>query len=199
MDSTRLPGKVLLPLNDHGDCSLDFISKAIGKSSLRNKAILATTSRPVDEPIAQHAKTLGLRVFRGNTLDLVKRHYEAAKCNDLAWQIRLTADCPFVTAKLIDGCIDQFRISPSKNTDLFSTKTIFPSGLDLEFIRTNALIKNHPIMSISEREHLTKFFYLHRPNRIKYFKNFDPGNVLSQTYLLDTHNDLLLIKRALAK
>ena len=60
-------------------------------------------------------------------------------------------------------------------------------------------MQNHASMSDSEKEHLTKFFYDHHPDRVKYFESFDPVNVTSETYLLDTREDLLMIKRALAE
>ena len=81
------------------------------------------------------------------------------------WQIRITADCPLITpAILMDACINLKSVA-MKTIDLYTTKTRFEPGLDLEFIRTSALKTHHTEMSALEREHLTMFFYNKLMNR----------------------------------
>ena len=197
LDSTRLPGKVLTPLDHRGNCSIDLILNAVKQSQIRDNIVIATTNRPLDEPIENHVRALGVSIFKGATNDLVQRHYQAGIYFGFDWQIRITADCPLITPALIDGCLHQFKVGCDETIDLYTTKTRFEPGLDLEFIRTSALKTHHTEMSALEREHLTMFFYNKLMNRVKFFRTFDPRNLNSETFLLDTRHDLDCIKKAL--
>ena len=115
--STRLPGKALLPLQ--GVPMLTFLLRRL--QGLQSGAvILATTDLPVDDELATLATREKIGVFRGSESDLVARYVGAAKQFGLDTVARVTADCPFVDAELVDWCatraveFDHFDVATTK-------------------------------------------------------------------------------------
>jgi spore coat polysaccharide biosynthesis protein SpsF len=101
-------------------------------------------------------------VFRGSESDLVARYVGAAAQFGLESVARVTADCPFVNAELVDWCLA--RAAEFDLFDLATTKGQFPVGLDVEIYRaeTMAMIDAKAPLSPAHREHLTLYFYDHR-------------------------------------
>src|SRR5438132_7244820 len=93
MGSTRLPGKVLLPIA--GRPLLDHV---VGRlSQLRNKvlAVVATTDTSTDDVISERCGYLGVECFRGSEHDVLDRYVACARAYGLDHVVRLTADNPF--------------------------------------------------------------------------------------------------------
>ena len=129
MNSSRLPGKVLMPLA--GTSVLGFMAMRVKRAELIDKVVIATTDSPADDPLCDEAGKLGLSVFRGSEDDVLKRFNDAADHFDADIIIRLTADCPLMDGKLIDRAITGFV---SGSYDYFSNviERSFPDGLDIE-------------------------------------------------------------------
>ena len=113
MASTRLPGKVLLPLA--GTTVLDHVltrCAAIGNSDI---LVCAVPDTPDSDPVAEEAMRIGARtgalVFRGSESDVLDRYYRAARFADADIVLRVTSDCPLidpaVCARVIDLLTDE--------------------------------------------------------------------------------------------
>jgi len=92
--STRLPNKVLMPLQ-----SAAVLSHCIRRLALIDQSvpvIVATSTEPPDDAVAQLAITEGAKVYRGSETDVLDRYYQAACKHDALYVIRATADNPFV-------------------------------------------------------------------------------------------------------
>jgi spore coat polysaccharide biosynthesis protein SpsF len=154
--STRLPGKALLPLQ--GLPMLTFLLRRL-RGLQRGEVILATTDLPVDDELATLAAREKIGVFRGSESDLVNRYVGAAEKFGLDTVARVTADCPFVDAELVDWCID--RSAEFDHFDLATTKGQFPVGLDVEIYSADrmAVLAACGKLTPAEREHLTLYFY----------------------------------------
>ena len=157
--STRLPGKALLPLQ--GLPMLTFLLRRL-QALQSGTVFLATTDLPVDDELVALAARENVGVFRGSETDLVARYVGAAKQFGLDTVARVTADCPFVDAELIDWCVA--RAAEFDQFDLATTKGRFPVGLDVEIYRaeTMAMLDVKMPLSPVHREHLTLYFYDHR-------------------------------------
>ena len=125
-------------------------------------AILATTDLPVDDELATLAARENIGVFRGSEFDLVDRYVGAAEQFGLDTVARVTADCPFVDAELVDWCVA--RAAEFDHFDLATTKGQFPVGLDVEIYRAERMATLYAKTPLSPalREHLTLYFYNHR-------------------------------------
>jgi spore coat polysaccharide biosynthesis protein SpsF len=155
--SSRLPGKALLPLQ--GVPMVLFLLRRL--SALRQGLLVfATTDLPSDDELADIVASEGFEVFRGSGPDLVARYAGAAKRYDLDTVVRVTGDCPFLSAEIVDRCIQQ--AADLSRFDLATTKGAFPVGLDVEIFGATALadLDRHSL-SVAEREHLTLYFYEH--------------------------------------
>ncbi|MCJ7778001.1 MAG: hypothetical protein MUP16_06780, partial [Sedimentisphaerales bacterium] len=108
MGSTRLPGKVLLPIVDNKG-ALELMLERVRRARQLQKIVVATTTSPKDDRIVDLCKRLGCEYFRGNEVDVLDRYYRAA----LAFGspeviVRLTADCPLHDPVVIDKFVSRF-------------------------------------------------------------------------------------------
>jgi spore coat polysaccharide biosynthesis protein SpsF len=88
--SSRLPGKVILPL-----ASKPLILRMyerVSYSRYAGKIIIAITDDESDNQLFKLCKQNNLNVFRGNSLDLLDRHYKAAKENNAEVVIKIPSD-----------------------------------------------------------------------------------------------------------
>jgi spore coat polysaccharide biosynthesis protein SpsF (cytidylyltransferase family) len=95
MGSSRLPGKVLLPI-----CGIPVAILA-AKRAQRNtyEVRIATTVDPLDDILVEMAKEADIPVVRGNVEDVLGRFVEAtADLPDEALVVRQTADNVFPDA-----------------------------------------------------------------------------------------------------
>lgn len=154
--SSRLPGKALLPLNQMP--MILFLLNSLSEIE-RASLLLATTNLASDDHLASIVKVAGYDVFRGNSQDLVQRYCDASRQFGFDTIVRVTGDCPFVNAQLVEWCLDYAEQSPC--WDLVTTKGGFPIGLDVEIYPAKLMQKilNQGCLTSFEREHLTLHLY----------------------------------------
>jgi spore coat polysaccharide biosynthesis protein SpsF len=157
--SSRLPGKALLPLQ--GMPMILFLLRRL-QPLRRVTTVLATTTLASDDELASVVEAAGVPVFRGADADVVARYVAAAACFGFDTVARVTGDCPFVDAELVDHCLAQCAAVAA--FDLATTKGRFPVGLDVELYSAARMDALHAGggLSAAEREHLTLYFYNHR-------------------------------------
>jgi spore coat polysaccharide biosynthesis protein SpsF len=151
---------------------------------------LATTDLREDDVLADLATAEDVPVYRGATADVVARYVGAATTFAFDSVCRITADCPFVGAELVDYCID--RLSGVADFDLASTKTRFPTGLDAEIYRAADMARLHKEggLTASEREHLTLRFYRDAgTQRVRYIDPPAKWLAPNQHFTVDTRED----------
>lgn len=130
MGSSRLPGKVLKPLD--GVPMLGRIVDRLSHCRSAGRLIVATTDLPRDDAVAAAA---GTEVFRGSETDVLDRYYRCARLHGLSVVVRATADNPFVdpeegdrvVAALLDRGVD------------YVTMQGLPVGVALEAMTMDAL------------------------------------------------------------
>jgi spore coat polysaccharide biosynthesis protein SpsF len=184
--SRRLPAKALLELD--GVPMAQFLLERIAGTRLGGNVIFATTQRADDDALAARVGALGVPVFRGADADVAGRYLAAAREFGLEWIVRVTADCPFVDAESLDYCLAQW--DPREESDLLSTKGVFPVGIDYELIRAATLEAEWPKMNDEEKEHLT--LRLYRPElgfQVKRFARPAAWPHVEASYLVDTPSD----------
>jgi spore coat polysaccharide biosynthesis protein SpsF len=165
--SSRLPGKALMPL--WGIPMVSFLIRRLKSSSKTDCLLLATTCRPEDDRLAKLAHDEQINCFRGDENNLIKRYLDAATTYDIDRIVRVTADCPFVSAETLDHCLTQ--CNEQSAYDLASTKKRFPVGVDYEIFSSNILahLYKHCRTTDEEREHLT-LHMVHHPENFKIMK-----------------------------
>ncbi len=162
-NSTRLPGKVLIPLPfPNGESLLFHILKEIRKSNNIDDIYLATTNNSIDDEIEKFGKKNGVKVYRGSEDDVLSRFVGIIDIERYDVVIRLTGDNPFIDIKSLDAAID-YHI----NSDNDYTKTEgLPLGMNFEIVNSKALLLLDDYeLTASDKEHVTLFF-----NRTTKFK-----------------------------
>ena len=92
--STRLPRKVLLPLQ--GKTVLEHVIRRVQASRLVTDVVVVTTISPADLEIVALCASLQSRVFCGSEDDVLDRYYQAARLLMPDHVVRVTADCPLM-------------------------------------------------------------------------------------------------------
>ncbi|WP_432222930.1 cytidylyltransferase domain-containing protein [Flavobacterium sp. TMP13] len=155
MQSTRLPGKILLPMPIGSDfCLLDQIIISL-KSSKRDASIYIATSENVENDVLEKIAIVNeVNYFRGSENDVLSRFISIIEQNFIDVVVRLTADNPVVDVSLLDETID-FHI---KNKKEYTNTVGLPLGMNFEVIDANALLslKNKNLTS-QDKEHVTLY------------------------------------------
>lgn len=154
--STRLPGKVSLPLA--GKPLIQRVIEAVKAAKLVTDLVLAVPSRD-HEALAPLAKALGCRIFAGPEEDVLQRFALAAALVEADTIVRATGDNPFVCPEHIDSILQHhFR----QEADLSHWLGI-PLGSGVEVIRRKVLLEAAASASLPyEREHVTPWIYANR-------------------------------------
>jgi spore coat polysaccharide biosynthesis protein SpsF len=157
MSSTRLPGKVLLPLA--GREVLAHILDRLAVCETIDDVVVATSDQPSDDVLAQWCDLHGVPVFRGNLDDVLDRYYQCAvhACADAV--VRITADCPALDPTIVDEVVRGFKAS---NFDLFYLGGEFPDGLDCAVFSFSTIERAWREATLkSEREHVGPYVVNH--------------------------------------
>lgn len=195
-DSTRLPGKVLLPLADKTD--IEHVIFRVSQSKKIDKVILATTTKEADDSVALKCQQMGIDCFRGSEDDVLDRYYQAAKKFSCKNIIRITGDCPLIDPEVVDKVIDLYETS---GVD-YATNVIpptFPDGLDTEIFSFAALEGAwRETKMASEREHVTIYLWRH-PEIFKQQHLKNKADLSSRRWCLDNPEDYEFMKQVFGK
>lgn len=200
MGSSRLPGKVHLPLDQHPVLEHD-IRRAMA-ADIVDDVVVATTFHRRDDLIARTAESLGAEVYRGSEDDVLGRMWQAANEVDATTVIRLTGDNPFVPPQLIS---ETARLVATEEFDYASNKVnrTWPIGADAEGFSFESFTH---VMEVAKephhREHVTPYYHEH-DDEFK-IKNITVADVFGERSLgagtelrltLDETDDYLLFRR----
>jgi spore coat polysaccharide biosynthesis protein SpsF len=170
MSSSRLPGKVLLPIL--GEAMLQRQLERISPARKIDHLIVATSVGREDDAVAAFCFEKRVDCFRGDLENVLDRFYQAAKNYDAQTIVRLTGDCPLADSAIIDRAITIFE---SGKYDYVSNtvERTYPVGLDVEVFSVEALEEAwREAVLPSEKEHVTRFIYTHPEDfRIGQFKS----------------------------
>ncbi|MEA3210635.1 MAG: spore coat polysaccharide biosynthesis protein SpsF [Chthoniobacter sp.] len=193
MGSTRLPGKVLLPLA--GVPMLRHVIERVRRATRVDHVLVATTTEAADEAIATFCAEWGCACFRGSEHDLLDRYYQAARTVPSEVVVRITSDCPLVDPGLIDRVLaerEEFAADYASNT--YPVRT-YPRGLCTEAFRFAALERAWgEAPDSSSREHVTPYIY-RNPDRFHIHNVTNEEDCSAHRWTVDTVEDYALVER----
>ena len=164
--SSRLPGKVLLPLA--GAPMILRQIERVRRATRIDRLVVATSDDPSDDELARTLSSAGLAAHRGPLDDVLARFTGAlAAFGPAEHVVRLTGDCPLADPAVIDATIDKVTREGAdygSNTPPdapFPNGRTFAKGLDVECMTAAALTEAAARAATQEeREHVT--WALHR-------------------------------------
>jgi len=188
LDSSRLPGKSLLPLGIKKSQPFILCVMEALKHVKASEYVLACPDDCISE-FSSLAKEAGFELFAGPKEDVLERYCMAARNFDANYIIRATGDNPFVFADSATAIAGE---ALSLNSD-YAAYSGLPLGSGVEVVKVSALLQSGKnAVEPYEREHVCPHLYghpdkflLHRPLAPVCWQN--PSLRLT----VDTHKDYL--------
>ena len=191
MGSTRMPGKVLVNINNVP--ILVRTVNRIRRCKLASNIVVITSNDRGDDEIVKICNKFSIPVFRGSEHDLLDRHYKAASFFGSDYVFKIPSDCPFADSDIITEAL---KISDKFDYVSNYHPPTFPDGLDVEGARFNILEKAWKLANKPyEREHTFPYIW-DNPSKFK-IKNFTnkKGNMfMTHRWTLDFPEDLNFVK-----
>lgn len=181
MGSTRLPGKVMLPLD--GSHVLTHDVQRVGRADTIDEVVVATSTKTADDIVARYADRAGATVFRGSEDDVLGRMFSAATEVDAETVVRITGDCPLIDPNVIDTVVNRLATEGVDYCSNTSERT-FPRGLDVGAF-TYQSFKNvsEEATEPHHREHVTPYY---RENDDQFnFASVTSEDVFDQPWMQD--------------
>lgn len=193
--STRLPGKVLLPLL--GQPMLAHQIERLKRCRLLDQIVVATTTNASDDPLVELARRAQVLWFRGDESDVLDRFYRAAVEHGAAVVVRVTADCPLIDPGLTGRVVGEFldrQPALDYASNVYPRRT-YPRGLDTEVCRFDALeCAWREARDRAAREHVTPYIYRH-PERFRLHGVTGTEDYSHWRWTVDTPEDFELVRR----
>lgn len=197
MSSTRLTGKVMLPIL--GEPLLFRMIERVKQIKHSVNIVVATSTEKSDNEIVHLCHDKNIMVYQGDLNNLLDRHYQVGLITGADVVVKIPSDCPLIDPSIIDKVID-FYLENSGDFDFVSNlhPATYPDGNDVELMSFKALEKSwNEATKPIELEHTTPYFW-ENPDKFKL------GNVVWETgldysmshrFTIDYEEDYQFIKR----
>ena len=160
MSSTRLPGKVLMPLA--GAPMILRQIERVARAHRIDRLVVATSVDRSDDELAAAVASAGVAAYRGPLDDVLARFIGALDAHGPADHVvRLTGDCPLADPDVIDATIDHILAAGADYGSNTPPHRTFPKGLDVE-VMTAAALRAAAARAASPEEHEHVTWGLHR-------------------------------------
>lgn len=191
ISSSRLPGKVLLPVL--GKPMLIRQAQRVLRAESVDRLVVATSDTAPDDPIETACRAEGVDCFRGDLSDVLDRFYRCACSCGARHVVRLTGDCPLADPAVIDRVVELHLAGAFAYTSNVVTRS-FPDGLDVEVIAMNALEQSWRQAHRQDcREHVTAFVR-RQPARFKTGSFVGPIDVFQMRWTVDEREDYEFVR-----
>jgi glutamate-1-semialdehyde aminotransferase/spore coat polysaccharide biosynthesis protein SpsF (cytidylyltransferase family) len=192
VSSSRLPGKVLLPILNK-PMLLRQLERLRHVKGI-HKLVVATSNHESDDSIEALCLALRIDCYRGSLNDVLDRYYQAANLFHDDHIVRLTGDCPLSDPALIDHIIEWHLLNQYDYTSNTIHST-YPDGLDVEIFRFSCLQEAWKEAELpSQREHVTPFIH-QQPTRYKLGSYKNDIDLSHLRWTVDVQEDFELISK----
>lgn len=198
MSSTRLPGKVLLPLG--GECALWWTVKRVGLADGVDLVVVASTDNPADDAIEDYCRDRDWLCFRGSEENVLGRTCDCAALYRADIVVDVTSDSPCVSPDHIELLVRALKENELDYASNVMERT-WPDGCDAQVVTSSALyrVDNLPPGNL-RREHSSWNIVMNRELFLTYnYPAPDEFNRPNLRLTLDTPQDWRLIDRVLRK
>ncbi|UCE99398.1 MAG: glycosyltransferase family protein [Planctomycetota bacterium] len=200
--STRLPGKVLLPLGDR--CVLQWVLDRLARAERLDQIVVATSLKADDDAIAECCDRWGIGCFRGSENDLLDRFVSTARAFDADLVVRVNADNPLVDPHYVDELVsdtlqsgadyESFQLGTGRHVMLTALSFFAETATRQCLERADEVIIDQ-----FEREHVTLGIYKRSSMfKVRFLSVPSFCNKPYVRFTLDTQADLELLREVFA-
>ena len=197
MNSSRLPGKVLLKIN--GRPLISYMYERVLAARSLDGILIATSQESSDDLLYEYCIDNSIPCVRGSLDDVLGRYYHAALKSDADIIVRLTGDCPLIDPMVIDAVVNVFTQSEYQ----FVANTAppdhvkYPEGMDVEVFSVSTLKKAYyEAYKPSDREHVT-FYFWKNPDRFSCFRCDLEDDLSKYRLTVDYPEDFIVVEAIL--
>lgn len=198
ISSSRLPKKVLKILQGKSILARHLIR--LKKTGLA--VAVATTDEPESSLIIQEAQSLHVPATKGSLVDVLSRFHKTAMENKADVVIRVTSDCPVISADVIVAGVEMFNKSNRNNLTFCSNtlKRTYPRGFDFEIFSMELLDKAYRFATLPyDREHVTPWFYSKENQAVEIVQLEKASDDSDLRLTLDTSEDFKMFETLFEK
>ncbi len=195
LGSSRFPRKVLSQIGDQS--SIELLLKRLSRSKKIDQIIVALADEPGVDDLSTVITNAGFDFYLGQVENVLLRVVEAGRAFDAELLVRVTGDCPFIDAEVVDDVISLFQEQALDYASNIDPPT-YPDGLDVEVFRLETLERS--LLETSD-----PFDLEHVTTHIRRSKGLRTGNVAGKDDLsrirltLDEAEDLKVIRDVFEK
>jgi spore coat polysaccharide biosynthesis protein SpsF len=160
MSSRRFPGKVLHEL--YAKPLIEYLLDRVTHCRGLDQIVVATSTDPSDDRVAEFCARKGLEVFRGPLDNVALRFNSILHARDWDAFARICGDSPMLDQSLLELGIRRFK---STECDLVTNvmPRSFPKGQSIEITRARTFMAAFPLIAEPiDLENVTIFFYRER-------------------------------------
>jgi len=157
MGSTRLPGKVMMPLGNRP--LLGFLIERLRLCRTIDEVVVATSIDNENDVVETFCANEGIACFRGSEEDVLKRTLGALESVSATIGVEVFGDCPLIDPLIVDGIVKKFSDYAKYDFVGNDLKTTYPPGMEVEVFSVAALQDSDYRVAASDpiREHGTLF------------------------------------------
>ena len=193
----RLASKVLLDVTK-GKPVLYYVINQFKHCKSIEKIIVATTTLQEDDKIVQFCIDNKVSYFRGDSKNVLERHYRCAEKFSLSKIIRMPSDKPLLDPEVVDKVVEVFNSNSYDYVTNFLPST-YPGGTEVEVLSFSSLKKTwEKATQPSEKEHVTNYIYNHRDD-FRIFNVINSENLSNFRWAVDRIEDLRLVKEIVSR
>lgn len=185
LSSSRLPGKMLLPIGGLPLCVL--CAQRAAQSG--HEVVVATSDEPSDDLLCKALDEHGIAYIRGPLDDVLKRFIAASKgLKDDDLVVRLTGDNPVVDGTFVNEIIEHHKASGARYTRSLSPVDRLPYGISAEVVEYGILRElDKSNIGTEDREHVTS--YLTKKGEYELFSSKLDEDLSHLRVTVDTFDD----------
>ncbi|AIY64952.1 cytidylyltransferase domain-containing protein [Pseudoalteromonas piratica] len=190
MGSSRLPGKVMKPLN--GQPVIRHIVSRLESCKYIDKIVVLTSTNPENKVLVDYLTAEGISVFQGDENNVLARFQAALQHYQCDTVLRITGDSPLLDFEICDQLIHYFNLH---GADYAYLSEQFAEGVDCEVVKASLLAKlDLAKLRPSEQEHVTLHFYENKENRFHCVELPNTQDDSHYRFTLDTQEDWQVVE-----
>jgi len=192
-NSSRLPGKALLPIS--GRAVIGHIVDRLRRGADGRPIIVAMSDHPHDDPIERFCKRSLIPCYRGELDNVSSRFADCAEAWGLDYAVRINGDNVFTDYDSLRAMIAITETGFYEFVTNVPERT-FPYGMSIEILRTDFYRRTLEHQTVEQQEHVTSWLYENSEIGMRYvYKNSRCPDAAGLHLALDTPADHEHIQR----